>query len=502
MLRKLIDSPWLYFSLAGLLIAAAAWIQLSSGPPRRPVGTIEQIDELAQREHLNVVFIVIDMLRSDRLSAYGYKRRTSPVLDSLAATGIRFQNVEAQSSWTKASMASLWTGMYPERTGISRFYHAMPEEAVLPAEIFKKAGYRTAGIWRNGWVANNFGFGQGFDLYIKPRQVRPDHQVTRPSPGMRSLPGTDMDATLSAMEFMTGAKNDPFFLYIHYMDVHQYLYTDLSPDWGTSFSDFYDSSIFWTDHNIGRLMETLVQLGIADKTMVVIVSDHGEAFFEHGIEGHARNLYREVLDTPWIIVLPFELEPGVVVHERVANVDVWPTLLDLLGLSPLPGAEGESVLGLVVDAAEGRGRQENDSERAFFAQLDRSWGKVGVDSIPTLSMVKGAHRVNQFRDRPERVELFDRSVDPRERKNVASEQPEILEELEREIAAFYAKAPSQWSEAPEIEVDAMHLNQLRALGYVIEGPIKPDGKRIEEMKAREAVKDAERDAGARPAAAP
>jgi arylsulfatase A-like enzyme len=469
LLRKIIDSSWFYFALAGLLVVAGVYSQIQFEPPERPQGTIEQVESLAKAEQLNVVFIVVDMLRADRLSAYGYARDTSPILRELADTGVRFANVEAQSSWTKASMASMWTGMYPERTGIQRFFHAMPEEALLPAEILSQAGYRTAGVWRNGWVANNFGFDQGFDLYIRPRHVRPEHQVKRQSPGLRSVPGTDLDATLSGIEFMTGSRDEPFFLYLHYMDVHQYLYTDISPDFGSSFSDFYDSSIFWTDFNIGRIMQALRELGIADRTMVVIVSDHGEAFFEHGIEGHARNLYREVLDTPWIMVLPFKFENGITVEQRVANVDVWPTILDILGLPELPGAEGESALPLILDAAAGRASPS--SERALFSQLDRSWGKVKADPRPMVSMVKGPHRFNYFSpaDRLEVLELFDRSVDPAEANNIAEEQPEVSAALRAELDAFLAKPSTQWTSPPEVEIDEMQQGQLRALGYVIEG---------------------------------
>ncbi len=248
-------------------------------------------------------------------------------------------------------------------------------------------------------MANNFGFGQGFDLYIRPRQNRPEHQIQRHNPGVQGLPGTDMDATLAALELMTGSVTEKFFLYIHYMDVHQYLSADLSPDFGTSFSDFYDSSIFWTDHNVGRILQGLRDLRINDRTLVVIVSDHGEAFFEHGMEGHARNLYRKVLTTPWIIAPPFDLDRGVVVEERVANVDVWPTLLDLLGLPALPGAEGRSALPLIKTAMArdpGASPGSPDSDRAIFAQLDRGWGRVEGDSRPSSSVVKGPHRLNYY----------------------------------------------------------------------------------------------------------
>jgi len=467
MFRRILDSPWLYFGLAGLLLAGGLYSQIQFYPPGRPVGTAQDLETLDERDHLNVVFIVIDMLRSDRLSMYGHSRRTSPIMDQLASKGIRFANVEAQSSWTKASMASLWTGMYPERTGIQRFFHAMPQEATMPAEIFKQAGYLTAGVWRNGWVANNFGFDQGFDLYVRPRQVRPEHKVRRPPLGSRSIPGTDMDATLSAIEFMTGSVSAPFFLYLHYMDVHQYLYTDLSPDFGTGLADLYDSSIFWTDHNVGRIMQALQELKIIDKTMVVIVSDHGEAFFEHGIEGHARNLYREVLETPWLIFLPWELEQGVVVEQRVANVDVWPTLLDMLGLPSLPGAEGQSLVPLILDVAAGRAEGGAETERPLYSQLDRSWGTVGADPKPTTSILKGYYRLNYWSEMPDRVELYDRSVDPKERRNLSAAQPEVVEELRAEVEAFLALPKTNWDAAPEVELNEMHRAQLRALGYVI-----------------------------------
>jgi arylsulfatase A-like enzyme len=476
LLRRLFDSPWLFFGLAALLLGGAVLSQFKFSPQPHPEGSFENVMDLAERDDLNVVFIVIDMLRADRTSVYGYHRETTPIIKQLAEGGIRFANVEAQSSWTKASMASMWTGMYPERTGVQRFFHAMPEEAHMPAEIFREAGYRTAGIWRNGWVANNFGFGQGFDLYIRPVQVRPEHTVRQHNPGIQRLPGTDMDATLSAIEFMTGAADEKFFLYIHYMDVHQYLYTDLSPDFGSGFADFYDSAIYWTDYNVGRLIEALQHLRIVDRTLVVIISDHGEAFFEHGIEGHARNLYKEVLKTPWIILPPVKLDQGVVVNQRVANVDVWPTLLDLIGLPPLEGAEGVSAVPLIEAAAEraatGAPPEAAETDRPIVAQLDRSWGRVGEEGRPTATLVKGFHRYYYRARLPGRPELFDQRTDPEELVNVASEQPEILAELQADLESFYSIEKTAWEAAPEVELDEMRQHQLRALGYVIQ-PARP-----------------------------
>ena len=489
MLRKIIDSPWLYFSLAGLLLVGAVVSQVEFGPRERPIGSVEDLDTLSEREDLNVVFVVIDMLRSDRLSSYGYQRVTSPTMDELAATGIRFAHTESQSSWTKSSMASLWTAMYPERTGVQRFFHALPDEALMPAEIMKQAGFATGGVWRNGWVANNFGFGQGFDLYIRPTRSRPVERVKRHNPSAHALQGTDMDATESAIEFMQVFKDRRFFLYIHYMDIHQYLYADISPDFGTSFSDIYDSSIFWTDHNVRTLMDAIRDLQLADKTMVVLVSDHGEAFFEHGLEGHARNLYREVLEVPFIIVPPFVIEGGIVVDTRVANVDIWPTLLDLLGLQMPPGAEGQSLVPRIREASEGRevvAGDDGETDRPVFSQLDRSWGKVGADSRSRVSMVKGKYRMNYWANEPDDVLLFDRSQDPAERNNIAADHPEVVAELRVEIEEFLGKPKTQWEAAPEVELDEMRVQQLRALGYVIGGRTKHTQRPDDEQPVEDA----------------
>jgi arylsulfatase A-like enzyme len=463
-LRKIIDSPWLYFSLAGVLLVLMVVLQFDRVASEASEGSAHDLRTMADRDHVNVVFIVIDTLRADRVHAWGYARETSPHIDALAQRGVRFANVEAQSSWTKASMASLWTAMYPQRTGVLSFSHAIPPEAMLPAEIFQEAGYRTAGIWRNGWVANNFGFDQGFDLYYRPMKNRPVKQVRRHNPSAHPLQGTDLDATESALEFIVGVGDDPFLLYIHYMDVHQYLYASTSPEYGSSFSDIYDSAIHWTDRNIGSVVDGLRNRGLLDDTMIVIATDHGEAFFEHGREGHARDLYREVQHVPLIIAPPFTLRPGLVVEERVANVDIWPTILDLIGLPPLTGAQGRSLVPLML-AAGGIGEVPGDLRgRPLFAQIDRSWGRQGVDSNPMISVVRDDYRMLHQTLRPMQRELYDHSVDPNEQANLASTRDEVEKSLQAEIDALLLMSP-EWGAAPEIEIDEMHRAQLRALGY-------------------------------------
>lgn len=469
MLRKLLNSPWLYFGLAAVLLAAGVLSQFRRVSVDAPPGGLDEALALRDQGQYNVVFILIDTLRADRLSSYGYRRHTSPNLDALAARGIRFANVESQSSWTKASMASMWTGLYPQRTGVMRFPHALPDEALLPAEVFRDAGYRTAGVWRNGWVANNFGFDQGFDLYYRPSKNRPVQNVRRHNPSAHALIGTDLDSTESAAEYVLGVGDDPFFLYVHYMDVHQYLYADTSPVFGTGFSDIYDSSIHWTDQNVGLLIEHLRNEGLLDKTWIIVASDHGEAFFEHGGEGHARNLYGEVQQVPLIIAPPLSLDPGVVVEQRVANVDIWPTVLELLGLPPLPSAEGRSLVPL-IEAAGGLGEvPEEMVSRPVFAQLDRTWGRGTNKPDPMVSIVKNDFRMLHPLSQPNRIELYDKSVDPREQKNLIGRRKDVAEDLARELESFLEGGVA-WGQTPEIEIDEMKAAQLRALGYVVPGP--------------------------------
>ncbi len=469
MLRRLLDSPRTYYVLAGLVAVIAVLTQVEVEVPReRPEGTIEDLRELRDRDDLNLVFILIDTLRADHLSSYGFERQTSPVMDYLAETGIRFEKVVSQSSWTKTSMASLWTGTWPRTNGVLRWKHGLPEEAVMPAEILSEAGFFTAGIWRNGWVATNFGFSQGFDIYLRPKPGRNPERFQRNNPSSHPLTGTDEDLTLGAQEFLRAHGHRRFFLYMHYMDIHQYAYDEISSHFGTSYSDAYDNAIHWTDRNVGEIYTYLRDRGLLEKTVLVIASDHGEGFREHGQEGHARTLYREVTHTPWIIALPFRLPEPVVVEPTVANVDIWPTLLELLGLPPLPGADGQSLVSLIE--AAGRGELQ-EAPRPAFAQLDRSWGQPGKPEDPLVALTLGDYRLFQplVAEKASQAELYELAADPWEADNLFEpDDGGVPPEVQAELDAYLAiEAPPWGQEAEDVELDEMELNQLRALGYVI-----------------------------------
>ena len=469
--RRVTDSRLLYLLPLSAMLAGLVWMGMDAGDedaPARPEGTVEDILSLKDRDDLNVIFILVDTLRADRLGAYGYERPTTPNLDKLAASGVRFSRHVSQSSWTKCSMASLWTGLYPARTRVLRHRHAVADEATMPAEIFRDQGFRTAGIWRNGWIAPNFGFGQGFELYHSPKPAAHLQAAQRrgTNPGMQ-MGATDSDVILSAEEFLLSHGHERFFLYLHLMDVHQYGFTEETALFGTEYSDFYDNSILWVDSLLGILFEALEKQGLLDKTLIVFASDHGEAFGEHNGEGHARNVYGEVTETPLILGLPFSLNPGLVVETRSENVDLFPTIFDLLGLPGLQDPDGQSLVPDIVRAVDSDYAPDEDG--VAFAQLDQTWGKTDMEPRPMVAHNDGRWRLIYRSASPRLSELYDKSEDPREQINLASEQAEVLLEMNESAEQYLDSRPPPWGEdTPMLELDEVQLQQLRALGYGVQ----------------------------------
>ena len=413
-----------------------------------------------------MLFILIDTLRADRLSSYGYERATSPALDLWAASGVRFDRHLSQSSWTKCSMASMWTGMYPLRTGVTRFDDMLPEDAVMPAEILREAGFDTVGLYRNGWVSPNFGFGQGFDVYTRPAPMPPRPGLRLENPTVK-VGGTDDDVIETAIEYLRVNGQKKWFLYLHMMDVHEYMYDDESALFGGEYSDVYDNSIRRVDSLLEFLLQYLVDAGLDRKTLVIIGSDHGEAFRERGIEGHARRVFRETTEVPLYMGFPFRLEPGIVVRGRTRNVDVWPTVLDLLGLEVPEGIDGRSVVDDIIASA--RGEIAPDDTQTGVAFIDTTWGRSGVDPLPEIAATQGDYRylrtLSESGD-PASESLFDAGSDPRELSNVAATEAEQLARM-RAIVDEHAEVTPPWGQAPSRELSEMELNQLRALGYAI-----------------------------------
>lgn len=451
-----------------LYLSGIVAITMTNDDPR-PKGGLQHVQALRYRDDVNVLFILTDTLRADRLSAYGYARETSPTFDYMASRGVRFARHLAQSSWTKCSMASLWTGLYPQRTGVLLSPHVTPEAALMPAEIFRDAGFRTAGIWRNGWVAPNFGFAQGFEVYERPVPKILGANVRSANPHVQ-LEGSDYDLLDAALEFLRIRGRERWFLYLHLMDLHQYVSDENSAIFGSRYSDIYDNSIRHSDEIVGRLLAYLAEHDLLQKTLVVMAADHGEAFGERGTEGHARSVFREETDVPFLIGFPFQLEPGVVIEARTRNIDIWPTVLDLLGLPELRDADGRSLTPLIEAAIRQKPLKD---DVPGFAYLERVWGRPKNPSRPTLAVTRGSFRYVLQRgtggpDDPTVESLFDSATDPTERQNLIESQTAILEELRQLADQYFESEPPEWAGTPvSVELDESEAEELRALGYAI-----------------------------------
>jgi arylsulfatase A-like enzyme len=465
MSERFLDKRWPWLLAAGAIIAAFLSqfeVEFSTDPDRRKTEPAEAIAALAERDDVNVLFIVIDTLRAERLGAYGHVRDTSPALDALAESGVLFSRHLAQSSWTKCSMASLWTGLNPVRNGVTRFDHVLPDVATLPAEILREEGFHTVGIYRNGWVSENFGFAQGFDVYTRPstKPLPPTVRLENPTLGKV---GTDADILDAAREYLRVEGDERWLLYLHLMDVHEYVYDIESAQFGSGIADLYDNSVLHTDRQLQGFFDYLIDQGFYDNTLIVITSDHGEAFLERGHEGHARRVYRESTEIPLLFSFPFKLDPGLVVQTRSANVDVWPTILDLVGAAPLEESDGRSLVPAML--AQARGEALSDEPATSF--LDLHWGQRGRKPNPSVAVADGSWRYIQTPDATQPLEeIFDASNDPAERRNLASDDPERLAHM-RALSDQYMGAPPLWGDAPTREIGELELNQLRALGYAV-----------------------------------
>ena len=301
----------------------------------------------------NIIILLIDTLRADHLGMYGFKRDTSPNLDEFAAQSTKFTRAISSSNWTPASVASLFTGLYPTSHGIN------PHKAIIKARksdtnkltdknvtittALKSVGYQTAAVSSNPWIGPSFGYGPGFDQFREIMRLDADHVVS------------------AAEEMVDGfAQNpdQPFFLYLHFMDPHNpYLaheesagmFTDdLSlffnfkyPDHRARPMQLYDGEIRNADHYIGQFFDSLKRRGLYDQARIILISDHGEQFTEHGKKGHGRYLYSEEVRVPLVLKTD---NKGRVVDDVVSNIDVLPTIYEIVGL-PMPnGLPGISLL--------------------------------------------------------------------------------------------------------------------------------------------------------------
>ncbi len=424
----------------------------------------------------NVLFILVDTLRADHLGIYGYGRDTSPTLDAFARQGSLFQSARSQASCTYPSVNSMLTGRYPavflaQPDG----YLGIPEWIPSVAEILKQSGYRTAAVSSSAVVRNKpsrfnpgGGFGRGFDVFHEGCVWKNAACVNE-----------------QAFEQLRAADDGkPFFLYLHYLEPHgpyhppadfkrrfatdpppekafvrkgnpnpiaDFLYKK-EPDPGATpadlqyLKDLYDDEIAYFDTQLARLLEELRTRGLLDNTLVVLASDHGEEFLEHGHIKHCRTVYDTLVKVPLIFHIP-GAEPRAVA-EAVENVDIVPTVLDYLGIEPPTGTtfEGRSLRPLI----EGKPAEA----RPQFS-LAGPWRSSADGHYKLIHLINEGSYV-----------LYDLQADPGETKDVLPRHRRDFHRLREALTGWLARFEGAGAADESLRKARETEQRLRSLGYL------------------------------------
>lgn len=448
--------------LAGLLALACGAPE--GGGPAEPPASVERPTAAPP-----VVLISIDTLRADRLPIYGYEGVETPHLDALAADGIVYENAISHIPLTLPSHASLFTGLLPPEHGVrDNIGYKLDERAIaagtlpyLPA-LLRQRGYATGGAVSTFVLRGRMGLEEGFDFYE-------DSIEFRPGVGLGGMQRPGVETLGLAVEWLRGVADRPFFLFFHMYEPHT-PYQPPEPFRSRYPDQPYDGEVATADQVVGDLLAELRRLGVYDKALVVVLSDHGEGLGDHGEDEHGILLNREAIHVPLIVKLPVDgrgapQHAGQRVAAPVQLIDVLPTVADLLGLPLNAELGGRSLLDFLGDRA-------SDPELAdrvlysetFYPRLHFGWSEL-------VSLTDAGH---QYIEGPE-PELFDLVADPAQTRNVLREERRVYARLRDRLAAIDRElvAPS--------EVDEESRAALAALGYMggsvatTDGPL-PDPK--------------------------
>lgn len=457
----------------GLACLAACGDEPSQAPPGAET---EARTKAGSRPH-RVVLVVLDTLRADHLEIYGYSKPTAPHLARLAARGTVFDRAHSTSSWTAPSTSSLMTGLYPVRHGVIEGHFAwrerqgararplarLPDDVPLLAERFAAAGYRTFAATTNINIGTKIGFDRGFERFVHERARPADAMLTEVAGWAPLGPG----------------QPDPTLLYLHINDAHSPYeprapWYEPKPKGRQRRIAAYDSEISYIDHHLAQLAK---RLAWDEDTLIVVVSDHGESFGDHGIRQHQGGLHEELTRVAMIFHGPGV--PTGRIGIDVSLVDVLPTLLELCGIDvggePRDGIDGRSLVPLIRgDAADSpdprplllhRAKVRHDWGGHWWGVVRDGWKLIDDDGARSL---------------------YHQRVDRNERYDLATAEPDRAEALAAELQRLRLRGTRHAGERTEIELDAAMLEALDELGYLATDPVVET-----EDTRRTAVPDAE-----------
>ncbi|NWG13919.1 MAG: sulfatase-like hydrolase/transferase [Acidobacteria bacterium] len=401
----------------------------------------------------NVILITLDTLRADRVGCYGYAGVQTPVLDALAGDGVRFDRAFSPVPLTLPAHCSILTGTYPIYHGVrdnSGFFLA-PDHLTL-AEVLKSSGYRTAAFVGAFVVDSKFGLGQGFDHYFDNFDLSRFENI---SPGYIQRTGDEVvKETIRWLESNRDKTGAPFFLWTHLYDPHD-PYTPPEPYRTIYKGNPYDGEIAFTDANVGTLVSWLRAHGLYNGSLVVVAGDHGESLGEHGESKHGFFIYNATLHVPLIIKFPGGVYAGRRIAESVSLVDVFPTVLQILGTGGSGGAkiQGRGLLPLVLGKATGH-RPEIYAE-SYYPRLQFGWSELRALITDKEKYVLAP-----------RPELYELGSDFQEIRNLAVRQSGLANKLRDRLRDLIRRySPAKVSPARS-GLDPETREKLQSLGYI------------------------------------
>jgi len=403
----------------------------------------------------NVVVIVIDTLRADHLPFYGYPKNTAPFISTLAKQGVVCEHTHSTSSWTAPATASIVTSLNPIQHGVLTGFQAVqvlqaddptitlnkiPADVQTMAEAFQEAGYKTWSVTDNLNISRESAFDQGFDRFWNFNYM-----------GAQNLNAQ----IVNRVEELKG--DEPYLLYMQYMDPHR-PYNPRPPLFKKQNTDLahdisaYDSEIHYVDQKIRELYDLL---GWDENTIIVVTSDHGEEFMDHGDWDHGRTLYGEVIDVPLVFYSSADSLAVGRISERVSVLDILPTLRDFVGLAPQATDAGVSLARALV------GRGSVAADRTLYSDLrSPPW----FESRVLKSVIRGDEKY--ILTLPDEEELYDLAGDPGEQSVVEDASGERTGALLDLLRVFEAECPKYTAETVETTIDPKLMKKLKSLGYV------------------------------------
>jgi arylsulfatase A-like enzyme/Flp pilus assembly protein TadD len=415
------------------LVAAGTWWWTASRTPRHP----------------NLLLITIDTLRADHVGAYGATTGATPALDALAASGIRFDQVQTAVPLTGPSHATILTGQYPPVHGVrgNVVFDLGPKYPTL-ATLLKRQGYQTAAFVGAYPVAAAFGFNQGFDTFNEDF-----HETSPGEPGAERRANEVADSALSWLESAAGAtapaRGRPFFAWLHFYDPHA-PYSPPAPYRDRFAGHLYDGEIAFADSQVGRVIDWLHASRHDTDTVVVLLADHGEGLGDHQELMHAVLVYQSTMRVPLMVSGP-GVPRGVIVRSRAATIDVLPTAMGLLGFGVDPTLVGRDLRPLMAAHAVSDDPLYGES---LFGRLNCHWASLRSWVKDDWKLIVGSQ-----------PELYNLAQDPQEGHDLARAEPERVKRMIDELQRALQRIAPAGDRARPNPVTAEQEERLRSLGY-------------------------------------